>query len=223
MKKVALAGATALAITGVASADYTGATVVDMGDMIGDGTHTTYRIFLNFDNPDDKILAVSGNADTMALRWEGAELRQNAPGFEDLDLQDFPFAGGGPGDTWVTLDDDPENNADVGQSDAAFSPGFLNPEFPGASVINGSFFEQLDNGGWFDFDPGTVENGGTILIAQFTIANGAVGFFQGNVDYTPTGEGDFVREAIGMVTVPAPGAIALLGLAGLAGTRRRRG
>jgi len=217
-----LAGVAALAAAGAASADYTGAAVVSMGDMIGDGTHTTYPIFLNFDNPDDKVLAISGNEDVSVLRWQGATLRQNSPGFETLDLQEFPFAASGPGDSWVTIDDDPANNANVGLSDAAFSPGFLNPAFPGASVINGSFFEQLDNGGWFDFDPGTVENGGSILIAQFTIANGDVPSFEATVNYTPGGVGDFVSEATGLMIVPAPGAIALLGLAGLAGTRRRR-
>jgi hypothetical protein len=88
-------------------------------------------------------------------------------------------------------------------------------------VINGTSFIQEDNGGWFDFDPGTVENGGEILIAQFTIADGAGPVvFTGTVDYTPGGEGDFVSEAF---FIPAPGAAALLGLAGLAGTRRRRG
>ena len=223
MKKFALAGVAALATAGAASADYSGFTVVDMGNMTGDGVSTTYRVFLNFDNPDDKILAVSGNADVSALSYNGAELVQNSPGFETLDLQDFPFAASLPGDTWVTLDDDPANNADVGASDAAFSPGFLNPAFPGASVINGTSFFQEDNGGWFDFDPGTVENGGEILIAQFTIASGETGVFTGTVDYTPGGEGDFVSEAIGEVVIPAPGAIALLDLAGLAGTRRRRG
>ena len=37
----------------------------------------------------------------------------------------------------------------------------------------------------------------------------------------PTGSLDFVLN--GITVVPAPGAIALLGLAGIAGTRRRRG
>ena len=213
MKKFALAGACALAAAGAASADFTNVSVMSMGEIIP-GT-TTYRIFANFDNVDDKVLAVS--ASQTALRWSGAELVQNAPGFESLDLQDKPFAASLPGDSWVTIG----GNVDAGTTDTTFSPGFLSPAFPGASVINGDFFEQLENGGYFDFDPGTAEAGGSVIIAQFTIAADAAGTYEGTVDWQGAGAG-FTSNVFSVV-VPAPGAVALLGLAGLAGTRRRRG
>jgi uncharacterized protein (TIGR03382 family) len=205
-----ISGACALAVAGVASADYTGATVMTMGEIVP-GT-TTYRIFVNFSSPDDRLLAISGNAGVSALRYAGAELVQNAPGFEDLDIQDRPFVGSLPGDSWVTVG-----------GETAFSPGFLDPEFPGASVIKGSFFEQLDNGGYFDFDPGTPENGGTVLIAQFTIAAGATATYEATVDHVLAGRSGVTSVAMGTVVIPTPGAMALLGLAGLAGSRRRRG
>ena len=213
MKKFALAGAAALAVAGVASADFTEVTVMEMGTLI-DGT-TTYRVIANFDSPDDLVLAVSASA--APLRWSGAELVQNAPGLENLAVQDVPFAASGPGDSFVTIGGD----LDAGSSDTAFSPGFLNPAFAGASVINGSFFEQLENGGYFDSNPGTPENGGAVVIAQFTIATGETGVFEGTVDWQPAG-GDLAANTFSVI-VPAPGAIALLGLAGLAGSRRRRG
>ena len=216
MNKIAVfAGTIALAAAGVASADYTGASVMNMGEIVP-GTNT-YRIFVNFSSPDDRLLAISGNDTISALRYSGAELVQNAPGFETLDLQDKPFAASLPGDSWVTIG----GNFEAGLTDTTFSPGFLSPAFPGASVINGDFFEQLENGGYFDFDPGTAEAGGSVIIAQFTIAADAAGTYEGTVDWQGAGAG-FTSNVFSVV-VPAPGAVALLGLAGLAGTRRRRG
>ena len=214
MKKFALAGACALAAAGAASADFTNVSVMSMGEIIP-GT-TTYRIFANFDNVDDKVLAVS--ASQAPLRWSGAMLVQNAPGFETLDLQDKPFAASLPGDSWVTIG----GNFEAGLTDTTFSPGFLSPTFPGASVINGTFFEQLDNGGYFDFNPGTPEAGGSVLVAQFTIATGSTATYEATVDYVLAGQLGATSVAMGTVVIPAPGAVALLGLAGLAGTRRRR-
>ena len=102
MRKIAaFAGTIALAAAGVASADYTGTTVMNMGEIVP-GTNT-YRIFVNFSSPDDRLLAISGNDTVSALRYSGAELVQNAPGFESLDLQDKPFAASLPGDSWVTI------------------------------------------------------------------------------------------------------------------------
>ena len=213
MKKFAIAGAAALATVGAASADFSGVSVMSMGEILP-GT-VTYRVMADFTSPEDSVLAVS--ASQAALRWSGATLVQDSPGFETLDLQDRPFVASGPGDSWVTIG----GNVDSGATDTTFSPGFLSPAFPGASVINGSFFEQLENGGYFDFDPGTAENGGSVIIAQFTIAAGDVGTYEGTVDWQGAGAG-FISDVFS-VTVPAPGAMALLGLAGLAGSRRRRG
>lgn len=217
MKKfAALAGVATIAVAGVASADYSGASVMNMGELIP-GT-TTYRIIANFSSPDDRLLAVSGNADFSALRYSGAVLVQDSPGFEASSLQDSPFVASGPADSWVSIG----GNVDGGVTDTTFSPGFLNGA-SGVSVINGSFFEQLDNGGYFDIDPGTAENGGSVIIAQFTIANGASATYEATVDYDQGGLEPATSAALGLVVIPAPGVMGLLGLAGLAGARRRRG
>ncbi|MHC4993374.1 MAG: PEP-CTERM sorting domain-containing protein, partial [Planctomycetota bacterium] len=85
----------------------------------------------------------------------------------------------------------------------------------------------LDDGSWFRTpdDPATIiGDDGRIIIGQFTIPAGArldgivriAGFFDGD----PT---DLIGQTFNFSTaVPAPGALALLGLAGLAGGRRRR-
>ncbi len=211
-------GVAALVAGGPATADDTGITALDLGEILP-GTRT-YRIFLDFDNPDDVVQGILGDPEVSVLGWDGGELVQDSPGFETLDRQDVPFQASGPADTWVTIDDDPADNADVGLSDAVFTPGFLDPAFPGASVINGSFFEESDGGGWVDAVQGTPENGGEILIAQLTIPEGEAGIFRGTVEYVPGGLGAAVRAPF--LLIPGPGAAVLLGLAALTGTRRRR-
>lgn len=90
-----------------------------------------------------------------------------------------PFVASGPADSWVSIGGD----VDGGISDTAFSPGFLNSDSPGASLIHGSFFEQLENGGYVDSSPGTPENGGSVVILQFTVSAGAWFTFEGTVDW----------------------------------------
>ena len=218
MKKLsAIAGLGAIAAAGVAGADYTGVTLVEVGEILP-GT-TTYRIFANFDAIDDRFLAVNGDAnfgDAGALRFQStADLVQDAGAFNGTAFGDRPnlFDLNGA-DSWVSIGINMAGNG----SDTAFSPGFLGGD-GASSVIVGSFFEQLDNGGYFDQNPATVEGDGAIL-AQFTLPTGAEWSYQGVVSWADSSGGPFSNTF--SVVVPAPGAVALLGLAGLAGTRRRR-
>jgi hypothetical protein len=215
MKVKALAfAAGALALTGAANADFTGAHIEDLGDL-GAGV-STYRVYVDFSSPSDQLLAVSGNAAVSALYFnslDGDALRNTAGGFAGLSFEDFPFPGIEAWDSWVTLGTDTP-----GASDADFSPGFLGGS-GSTSVINGTSFSQATNGGWFDSNPGTPETGESILIAQFTVANFEFG---ATADWQSTGSGA-TSSAFYVTTVPAPGALALLGLAGVAARRRRRG
>ena len=106
----------------------------------------------------------------------------------------------------------------------SFSPEFLGQEGM-ESVILGSHFEQLDNGGYFDLNPGTEElpdENMQIMIAQFTLAlgKGQQATYEGTANYN-IGGGELTAGAWSVI-IPSPGALALLGLAGLAGGRRRR-
>ena len=210
MYALALTGVGAFAFAGAAQADFTGASIVNMGSLNPNGG-TTYQIFANFDSPNDVVLAVSGNAGVSALIYDGGELVQNQL-IPNSQLGDVPTAGiVGDGDSWVSIGDPSTQNT-------AFSPDFLGGN-GSSSVINGTYFIQDDNGGYFDQNPGSEEGGGSVLIAQFTMDGDFS--YQGTVDYNDADDG-LTSMGFSVTTVPAPGAMALLGLAGLAGTRRRR-
>ncbi|MBL9121062.1 MAG: hypothetical protein JNL80_14225 [Phycisphaerae bacterium] len=108
--------------------------------------------------------------------------------------------GGGPSNTWTTADPD-FGDAGLGQ----------------AGLVEGA--------GWYNGNPSNLKglnDGGKVFIGQFVIdtgkgwfVNAQVGFNQGLGTSTVFGAGMFT------IGVPAPGAVALLGLAGLAGRRRR--
>ena len=180
--------------------------------------YDTYRIFVNFDNETDNLLAVSGNANIAALEFEASHaLFQNEGPLDGLLLGDRPHMFDETGaDSWVTIG----GNWMAGQSDVSFSPDFLGGDGV-ASVINGSSFFQADNGGYFDSNPGTPETG-SVIIAQFTLPTQLqFAVFQGTLSYGD-GSDTPVDQAFAVAFVPAPGAISVLCLMSFRpGTRRR--
>ena len=212
-KFVAFAGVSALAATGLANAEF-----VDMSVTATDnGASTTYRIFANFD-AGETVLAVSGDASVAALEFSADQALIQASGpFDGLAFSDTPNLFDDGTDSWVTIGG---NTGPGGNSDTSFSPAFLGGDGVG-SVIQGSSFMQADNGGYFDSNPGTPETG-SVVIAQFTLPiETTTATYSGTLNYSP-GAGIEEAVAFSVTLVPAPGAVALLGLAGLAGTRRRR-
>ena len=112
-------------------------------------------------------------------------------------------------------------------ADLGFSPGF--PDIfkagGGANVIDNNDLA------WYDGDPGTpvYEVDGRIRIAQLTLTYAAGAqpdydaWFQVSVQYGDATQERYVEVGAGgfAVFLPTPGALALLGLAGLIGRRRR--
>ena len=202
--------AAVLGATAMASADFAGASFTE--EVINPG-EVTYKIFLNYTNPLDKQLAVSGNANFSALQLSASSSliqKHLVPAVP----ADVPGTLALPGDSWVTIGAD-------GGAETQFSPGFLEGQGDAfGALISGDGFLQADNGGYFDSNPSTSVEGTSILIAQFTFAEGTTWTYTGTSDYNAGGT-DLANAAFSVSNIPAPGALALLGLAGLG--RRRRG
>ena len=180
--------------------------------------YDTYRIFVNFDNETDNLLAVSGNANIAALEFSAShELFQDEGPFEGLLLGDRPHSFDETNaDSWVTIG----GNWMAGQSDVSFSPDFLGGDGV-ASVINGSSFFQADNGGYFDSNPGTPETG-SVIIAQFTLpTNIQYGGYSGTLSYGD-GSDTPVDQAFAVSFVPGPTCLAAFGLMSFATRTRHR-
>ena len=204
--------AAVLGATAMASADFAGASFTE--EVITPG-EVTYKIFLNYTNPLDKQLAVSGNANFSAL-----QLTASSPLIQKHLVPavpaDVPGPLAQPGDSWVTIGEGNDNGGET-----QFSPGFLEGQGDAfGALISGDGFLQADNGGYFDSNPSTAVEGTSILIAQFTFAAGSTWTYTGTSDYNANGT-DLTSAAFSVTNVPAPSALALLGLAGLG--RRRRG
>ena len=206
--------AAALIVSGSAFADFGSASYTVESAVSG---YDTYKIFLNFTSPADKLLAINGDVSGgySAISYEGGELYNAlfAGVLADDNGQYASFAGM-EGDSYVTIG---------GQADTSFSPGFLaNNTGADGSIINGSSFTWEDNGGYFDSDPGSgaFDTGSGILVAQLTVASGEDITFGGTASYNSEA-GELTFASFSVTTVPAPGALALIGLAGLG--RRRRG
>ena len=239
MKKQVLYMATvlALAVSNSASAD-----LVDVNWQLSpyqhpDGLHTTFQLYASFSNAFDEITAVSGRPgqdvntlafwtfDSSGIPGSGGDL-YNQELFYGDQLNDFPSTalGGERYDTYVTIGatDFPHNTL--------FTPDFLCCDYPPwAMLIFGSQFYTSD-GAWFFFGapplvgdlPDAVKGNETfdIVIAQFTVDAGSDVHLSGNIAWLSALSG--FSETPFSITTPAPGALALLGLAGLVGIRRSR-
>ena len=201
---------------------------------------TTYRIYANFDANGGAITAV-GAADTpFELGSRDGSFFNSAFG---SDLAPNPlFTGAFPDllwDTFVTVGETVATGAGgVPLTQAA--PGFNDQDGGGQAFGLVGNFTML-NAGWFNpafpdianavpytgLDPmsGEQTGGNGVLVAQLTVASGDPnGVFGTNWRVSGVDENGESFDIIGNFDsqIPAPGALALLGLAGLVSGRRRR-
>jgi hypothetical protein len=205
-----VAGVSSLLLSAAASAAYTGITTEVSGTTSAPGAgFWAVRVYANFDNAGDRLLSVTG-ASYSPVAGSGP-FYQNAFGGATEPLPAlvaaFPDLAW---DTFVTI--------------GALLQGtpFTALE-PGSSMTATSF-----TGGYFvdgDAPQGLAGAAGKVLLAQLTIqdptaAAGVTGTM--TVAWKAAGgAGATFSDGAFTKLIPAPGALALLGLAGLAGRRRR--
>jgi MYXO-CTERM domain-containing protein len=212
----------AAALAGSASAAFLGFSVVQSTNSEG---NIVNQVFANWDAADGAVLlncfgitSISGPGLGSGNFWHNDLINGNvssqtsgtwSPGFVGLGdpaLDSWVTIGGGPGfsNTWTTSD-----------------PDWGAPGFGQAGIPEGA--------GWFNNNPpnlaGAANAEGQTLVGQWVTSPAAgpaytlslqVGYNFGLGTDTVFGGGEFT------IGVPGPGALALLGLAGLTGRRRRR-
>ena len=200
-----------------AMADYTG--MGYDGTDNGDGTWTA-RIYANFDAATDELDAVYGDATNLLSISSTGGFYQNAFGGNtsaDINPALYPAFPSLVLDSWVTigLEDNVGNNM--------LNIGIDWSDFEAGGDITS------DNGTWFATpDDAQVLAGADlrVMIGQFTMygldshVSGLINL-QGKVGNFET----FQETGIAFdysLAIPAPGALALLGLAGVASRRRRK-
>jgi len=209
-------------ISGIAQATpFQGATleIVNIGDQ-----GTTYRLFAQLE-AGARIDAVYGNSQA-ELRFaprEGRSFYQNAnggPTSKEINSNFFPFVPSMEWDSYVSIGAYYQNGAPFGENNLN-NIGINWASFEGGGDL------VTDNGSWFvtPDDAQGNELNGEVFLGQFTI-QGSNGDFYDDMDiqFNIQGKdaGGDTWNAIGVGWIPSPGALAVLGLAGVAGRRRSR-
>ena len=176
------------------------------------------NVYAIFDRPgEDAMVAVAGTpANPLLVQVEGGVFYNHVFGNDQAPsealIAAFPILAF---DTFVT----------IGKKNSTDDTTLISPGFP-AGGISGSIF-ATDESGWVvtpdapqanPFDPvNSFPGTGQILIAQFSTVNGTE--IHGTLLLKFVGS---AQAYVGFTSIPAPGALALLGAAGLVGTQRRR-
>ena len=221
MKSLALLGALAL-ISSSATAGFTGWTVERSTTSVGGNIQ--YKVYGNFDASNFVALnvynfqTVSG-APMNARHQDAAETAAGDPSQSWSANFNLSGTAARNNDSWVTI----SGSGTSGGNDTSLDPSF--------TPSDASFIPY--NAGWFDATPGsanTIQAGGTqggyrMLVLQI-VRNGGeqdllstfscvLGYKVSSTQTALAGSGNFT------IGLPTPGALALLGLAGLTGRRRR--
>jgi hypothetical protein len=219
MKVSLLATTVGLSVASFASADFIGFDGVVSENTQGNNVVMMYAVF--------------SNADSVALNVFNADIGTDGE-FIHNDVQ------AGAGGTWLpSASIDIPNFSDSGNdsyvtigygvgADAATNSTSLDPGF--GTGIGGTI---PVGAGWFNGNPPNEQmasafGGGTdglsgyaVMVGQFVFAGELVFSFDAEMGYNNGTSVDFGEDLYTLPTIPAPGALALLGLGGLVARRRR--
>ena len=204
------AGIGSLILAGSASADFTGMEYETVEN--GMAGLTTYRIYAGVDVGGELDAVYGDESNLLTVSSESGFYQNGFGGNTAPSAALFGFFPSLEFDSFVTiglLNDTGDNMLNIGIEWAGFEAG-------GAIVT--------DNGTWFatPSDAQVFEVDGRVLVGQFTVNDddhvyGSMNFQGKNADLS-----NWNADGIAFDTAPAPGALALLGLAGIAARRRRK-
>jgi len=210
-----LAGGASLLLASAAGAAFNGLSY-DVVSTDGISGHWTARIYADL-GTGDRLDAVYGNGSNPLSMGTTSSLYQNSFGGDTSAAINPALYGAFPSlvyDSWVTIGLIDQNPDDGGNALSDIGMNFGADE---VSTSDGSFYVTPD-------DAQGQEVGGRVLIAQFT-SSGNDSHLVGTISMQgKLADGsNWTAESVSYdFAIPAPGALALLGLAGVAGRRRRR-
>jgi hypothetical protein len=225
----------ALIATSSASANYTGLQVTSASAT---GGRIAYRVWAVFTDPNDYLTAISGSPTAGNMNIQVRNLTDSGVGSNFFN----PLGGGATAPTPSAISQNPQVLDDtfvtIGVARSQDAPGGLDgtglsPGFGGFGNINSI---NTDNAGWFTAGPveqgragytGDGDNLLRVLCMQLTVSSTSA--VKGTIVVSGVNANGLAPASftVGGQTfaggfVPGPGALAILGLAGLVGTRRRR-
>jgi hypothetical protein len=212
-------GLGSLILTAAASAGYAGLTAETTShsgtNILGQSWSVdVVRLYVNFENAGDRLDSVFGSEDNGLVIGTDAEFYQNAAGGDSslqINAALFGVYNSVQHDTFVT----------IGMTDSAGDALLVQA----VDFSNFATEVSTSNGTW-TVTPDDIQgegDGSRVLIGQFSFAAGTGGIdsMYGNVNLQGKNADGSTWQVVDQ-WIPAPGALALLGLAGLAGRRRRR-